>query len=190
MKTYPEYTNSLKMHLIFLMVFTVINFTDVFAQKVYQTSSGLLLINAYLDDKPLKISSKGLIILLEYETGKLLIKQEVSALISDNDSIQSRLNSMENEYITFEGKLGLDYINTKGHPPLDFNVEGTMYPGNNHVLGNGHLEHIDQGASTACLLSLTFKLKPDEVFPDHFLEGFDSEIYVTVLQSLLPRVGD
>lgn len=187
----PKYLTYLVKHLIIPAVFAGLNLHGIYAQEeVYKTSSGLLIIKANFDGQIVNINSRKLLILLDYETGKVVMKQEFSALTSENDSIQSKLNIMKNEYIQFEGKLGLDYINTLGHPPLKFHVEGTMYPGNNHVLGTGHLEHIGQGATIACLLSLTFKLRADDVFPDHFLEGFDNEIYVTVLQSLLPRVGD
>jgi len=111
-------------------------------------------------------------------------------LRSDNDTIQKKLESKTNEYIRFEGKLGLDYINTRGHPPLDFKIEGVIYPQNNHVMGSGHLVHRVERTQSTCLLSMVFQLGIDEVFPDHQLPGLSNEIYVQVVQSLLARVNE
>ncbi len=190
MKTFPEYFNKMIMHIVLVMAFIVMNLTGIFAQEEYQTSAGTLFITAFLNDKPVKIISKKLLIRLDYETGKVMMKQEISALTSDNDSIQSRLENKKNEYIRFEGKLGIDYINTKSHPPLDFPVEGIIYPQNKHVMGSGHLVHRVEGSSSSCLLSMTFQLSVDEAFPDIQLAGLDNEVYIQVVQSLLARINE
>jgi len=173
-----------------LVLLAGMSFTGVYAQEEYKTSAGTLIITVFLDGKPVKITSRKLLILLDYETGKVVMKQEISALTSDNDTIQSKLKSKTNEFIRFEGKLGLDYINTRGHPPLDFQIEGIMYPENNHVMGSGHLVHRAEGTSSTCLLSMVFQLEVDEVFPGSQLAGLDNEIYVQVEQSLLARVNE
>ncbi len=109
---------------------------------------------------------------------------------SDDKNMQKRLQDKPNEYIRFEGKLGLDYINTSGHPPMDFPVEGTVFPQNYHVIGSGHLVHLVHGTSSSCLLSMTFQLETDELFPDNDMPGLGNEIYVQVVQSLLARVNE
>lgn len=63
-------------------------------------------------------------------------------------------------------------------------------PVNIHLIGNGHLEHLVEGTSNACVLSLTFKLELDKVYPERQLAGLSNEIYVEVRQSLLARVND
>lgn len=190
MKIHPGNFNLAIRQTIIIFLFAGINFTYSFAQEQYQTSAGLLIIIANLEDKPVNIKSKELLIQLDYETGKIVIKQKISALVSDNDTIQSRLRTMGNDYMKFEGKLDLDYINTTGHPPLDFLIEGIVYPGNNHVIGTGRLMHLVEGTSSACLLSLYFKLELNKVFPEFQLAGLNNEIYVEVLQSLLARAND
>ncbi|HDO27982.1 MAG TPA: hypothetical protein ENH02_07680 [Bacteroidetes bacterium] len=190
MKTYTEYFKPVLLYTILLLVFTGINFTSVYAQEEYQTSAGTLIISAHLNDKPVKIKSKKLLILLDYETGKVMMKQEISALRSDNDTLQNKLEGKTNEYIRFEGKLGLDYINTRGHPPLDFQIEGIIYPQNYHVMGTGHLVHHVEGSSSTCLLSMTFQLEVDKLFPENQLPGLGNKMYIQIVQSLLARVNE
>lgn len=190
MKIHFKYFNRIAKQAIALLLVTGTIFSGSIAQEQYQTSAGLLIVKAHLDDKPVNMKSKELLIQIDYETGRIVIKQEISALKSDNDTIQSKLNSSQNEYVKFEGKLDLDYINTTGHPSLDFLVEGILYPGDHRVIGTGHLVHLDQGISTACLLSLTFKLDFDEIFPNHHLAGLSNMVYVNIIQSLLARAND
>lgn len=169
-----------------LMAYTGISF----AQDEYRTSAGTLIIKVEQDGNPIKVRSKKLLILLDYETGKLVMKQKVSDLTSDNDGIQYWLNNNGDSEITFEGKLGIDYINTKGHPPLNFPVEGLLSPGESRIMGNGHLVHRVEKSSASCLLSMTFQLKLDDVFPGLKLQNVNNDIYVQVVQSLLARVNE
>ncbi|MEE4260328.1 MAG: hypothetical protein V2I62_11240 [Bacteroidales bacterium] len=193
METVTEHKNHFIKTVIILILLLAMNLLDASAQEMYKTSSGLLIVTVHQEGKSVDLKAKELLILLDYETGKVMIKQEIPALRSNNDSIQQKLNDMEPESITFEGKLGLDYINTTGHPPLDFVVEGTIYPGDNHIIGSGNLIHRVQGTSSACLLTLTFTLSLDdldEVFQEYQKAGLHNEIHVQVVQSLLARVND
>ena len=190
MKAIPQFSGLLLKFTLVLLLVSRVGLADVSGQKVYQTSAGTLTITAFIDDKPIKIGSRKLLILLDYETGKLIMKQEISALTSDNDTIQRKLENKANEYIRFEGKLGLDYINTLGHPPLDFQIEGTLYPEGYHIIGSGHLVHRVHGTSSSCLLSMNFQLEVDKLFPDAKLQGLDNKIYIGITQSLLARVNE
>ncbi|MCF6171326.1 MAG: hypothetical protein L3J31_00440 [Bacteroidales bacterium] len=191
MKNTTEYLYRKPKTAIVLLLIAVMNVTTVFAQQdMYLTTTGQLIIKAHLNDKAVDIVSKDLIIMLDYETGKVVMKQKISALIINNDSIQSKFQNMQDDYIRFEGKLGLDYINTSGHPPLDFAVEGTIYPGNKYVIGKGHLVHLVQGTANACLLSLSFTLQPGDIFPDYRQTDKNDEIHVQVIQSLLARENE
>ena len=190
MKTPTHFFTYLLKYTLVLLLLTGVGFTGIYAQEEYRTSAGTLIITAFLNDKPVKISSKKLLIILDYESGKVVIKQEIQDLTSDNEAIQQRLNSRAGQSVRFEGKLGLDYINTQGHPPLDFPVEGTVLPQSYHVIGSGHLVHLAHGTSSSCLLSMNFQLDVDQLFPDNKLPGLSKEVYVQVVQSLLPRVNE
>lgn len=190
MKTLTHFSTYLLKHTLVLLLLTGVGFTGINAQEEYRTSAGTLIITAFLDKKPVKISSKKLLIMLDYETGRLMIKQEISALTSENAVIRKHLKKRAGQNIRFEGKLGLDYINTQGHPPLDFQVEGSVLPQNYHVIGSGHLVHLAHSVQSSCLLSLNFQLDVDWLFPDNELPGLSKEVYIQVVQSLLPRVNE
>ena len=191
MKTYQQAFVRLLKYLLAILLYFGINSGIVSAQnELYRTSTGRLFIKADLNDTAINLNSDELVIMLDYETGDIILKQEISSLIADNDTIQSKLSELKDIYLKFEGKLGLDYINTTDHAPLDFQVEGIMYPQNVHVIGTGHLEHIAQKTSSACLLSLTFILEPEVVFPENQFPELHKNIYVKVVQSLLARVTD
>jgi len=183
--------NIFNRYLIFLFVVLFILSTGkTFSQDYYRTNAGSLIIRVNQNNELVTINSKKLLIILDYETGKLTMTQKVSDLSTSNNAIQSWLEGHPDETITFEGKLGLDYINTTGHAPLDFPVEGTLSPGENRIMGDGHLVHRTGKMSASCLLSMTFQIKLDSVFPGLDLKGINNDVYIQIVQSLLGRIND
>lgn len=176
--------------ILVILLFTSASIIKTYAQEEYRTSKGQLVIKVILDGQSVTISSKELLMRLDYESGKVFMKQKTSALASNNDSIQAALENMEDEFITFEGNLGLDYINTVEHPPQDFQIEGVLYPVNVYVLGSGLLVHRVQGTSSACLLSLSFNLNIDDLYPDYKIAGLNNELQLSIIQSLIARVNE
>ncbi len=174
---------------ISLIMLLILPLTHVNAQDEYRTNAGILFIKVRYKEKLVNISSKQLLVLLDYETGKIIMKQKVSDLIADNDFLQSWLNKYQDQEIIFHGKLGIDYINTKGHPPLKFDIEGVLSPGDNQIIGQGLLVHQVEKTSSACLLSMNFRLKLEEIFPKINLVGVNDDIYVQIAQSLLAKVN-
>ncbi len=156
--------------------------------ELYKTSKGYLLIKVDLNGTSVDIRSDELMIMLDYETGGIVLKQKVSSLMTDNDSIRSQLKKLQDVYLKFEGKLGLDYVNTVDHPPVDFQVEGTLLPQDIQITGKGHLEHIAQKTKSVCLLTMDFMLNPEIIFPDAQFPGIHNKINVKVIQSLLGKV--
>ncbi len=192
MKTTCRYFRQFIKYTLVSLIFAGLNIPVAFAQQedIYWTSKGQLIIRGQIDGEPIEIGSKELLVLLDYESGKVVMKQKISDLYTDNDMIREELNNVQEDYFRFEGKLGIDYINTTGHPPIDFQIEGTMYPRDKDVMGKGRLVHIVQGTANACLLSLTFQLDIDDVFQGLQLNGMDKKIYVTVVKSLLARENE
>jgi hypothetical protein len=186
MKIFSEYDLIIKLSIL-LFLLSWMSITDASAQQKYTTSTGVLNIKLQLNEKPVYINSHDLLILLNYETGRVIIKQKISDLFSDNDSLQALINGSEAEYIEFEGKLGLDYINTSGHPPLDFQVVGVILDYDYNVMGNGTIEHFIDNTSTSCILSMAFVIQLDEVAPAFKIDGLDNKIYIRIVQSLLAR---
>ncbi|NOY51035.1 MAG: hypothetical protein GXO88_10810 [Chlorobi bacterium] len=158
--------------------------------EIYRTNNGLLKVSTDLNKQSLVVSSKKLIIMLDYETGNFTMKQELSELITDNDSVQDMLTKLPQKFIVIKGKLDIDYVNTIQHAPIDFKVEGTILPANRQIIGSGNLVHMVEGSSAACLLSLSFTLESDDFFDREISFPLDGKIYVNVLQTLMARVND
>ena len=89
--------------------------------------------------------------------------------------------------VVFNGKLGLDFINTKDHPPMNFTTEGWLSIGRTKkwISGNGELHHIENSSTFACMLSITMSLDLEEleIRPPPGVENkFNAIIRQTLLQ--------
>jgi len=135
------------------------------AQDVYRTQNGNMVITVVSADTVLKITSKEVLVLLNYENAKFKMKMDKSTFITGIDSLDKKLTLMKYEIIEFNGKLDVDYINTKGHPPIDFEVKGILSTNQNEIKGAGHLEHISSHGTYSCLLTIQFNLKKSDLVP-------------------------
>jgi hypothetical protein len=160
------------------------------AQDVYRTQNGNMVITTVSADTVLKITTKELLVLLNYENAQFEMKMDKSTFYTGNDSLDKRLKLMKYDIVEFKGKLGLNYINTNGHPPLDFEVEGVLSTNNHIIKGTGHLEHISSRGNFSCLLTLKFNLKKDDLGLK--LEGLNlkDDIQIEIVQIVLNKAED
>lgn len=169
-----------------LVVFFILFTTSINAQDVFRTTNGKIQLTGVWNDSVLTVRSDELIIIMNYETAAFHLKLDKSTLKTGIDSLDARLKKLERNYIEYEGKLGIDYIITHDHPPLDFIVEGYLncFPHNEHIVGKGRLEHIFQGYYS-CILNMTFHISLKEINMEINLPGLKDEIHVEILQSVL-----
>ncbi|PCJ23021.1 MAG: hypothetical protein COA97_12510 [Flavobacteriales bacterium] len=160
------------------------------AQDVYRTQNGNMVVTTISADTVLKITTKELLVLLNYQNAKFEIKMDKSTFYTGNDSLDKKLKLMKYEIIEFNGKLDLEYINTNGHPPLDFQVEGILSTNDNIITGTGHLEHISNRGAYSCLLTLKFNIKKDDLGLN--LEGLNlkNDIQIEIVQIVLNKAED
>ncbi len=170
---------------ISIILLWIVSLHKANAQKMYQTQNGNMVITVVSADTILKITAKKLLIVLNYENANIIIKMNRSDFFTGNDSLDKKLASMKFETIDFNGKLNIDYINTTGHPPLDFEVSGVLSTNNHIITGTGHLEHISSGGTFSCLLTLRFYLKKDDLGLN--LEGLNlkDDIQIEIVQAVL-----
>jgi len=178
-----------------IITLTIITFIAVcetgFSQNVYRTINGTMQSTVIYNDTPLVFSSNELLIYLDYENAEFLMKMDKSTFKTGNDSIDNILQFNKYDIIQFKGKLGLNYINTKGHPPLTFEVEGKISTNEESVIiGKGKLEHMMEGSFYSCLLSMSFYLKLSDIglLPDSL--NVKDEIQVEIIQTVLNRETD
>ncbi len=173
-----------------LIFITLISFFEGKAQDVYRTQNGNMVITAVSADTILKLTTKELLILLSYEDAKFEMRMDKSTFYTGNDSLDQKLKLMKYDIIKFNGKLDIEYINTKGHPPLDFEVEGVISTNNNTIIGTGRLEHISSRGTFSCLLTLKFNLKLEDLGLK--IEGLDlkEDVQIEIAQIVLNKAED
>lgn len=174
--------------LILFSVFSLVFVSFGAAQDdVYYTRNATLKVNGEFENQQLFGQTKELAVRLDYETTEMIIKFRLNTVKFNVDTINTLLK-FENQEITFIGELSLEYINTKGHPPLDFLVEGSLSVGNSKspIKGEGELIHMNDSGSYACLLGMTTTLNLNELNID-IPSGLNEEIEVVITQALLER---
>lgn len=177
-------------HLKLIVITVLFITTKGNAQDIYRTVNGQMLITTISNDSVLKISTKELVIQLSYETAKFTMKMDKSNFITGIDSLDKKLAQLKYEIIEYKGKLDIERINTKGHPPLDFGVEGVLSTNNNIIKGTGRLEHISSRGTFSCLLTLKFIVNKNALGLN--LEGLDieDEVQIEIVQSVLNKSED
>ncbi len=170
-----------------LLLISLFILTQGRAQDVYRTQDGHMIITAISADTILKLTTKELLVLLDYEDARFKMKMDKSTFYTDNDSLDKKLALMKYEIIEFNGKLDIEYINTNGHPPLDFEVEGVISTNNHIIKGTGHLEHISSRGRISCLLTLKFNIKKDDLGLK--IEGLNlkDDIQIEIVQVILNK---
>ena len=104
------------------------------------------------------------------------------------DSLDKKLAQLKYEIIEYKGVLGVQSINTEGHPPLDFNVEGVLSTNNNIIKGTGHLEHIANRGLFSCVLTLKFNINKNDLGLN--IEGLviEENIQIEIVQNVLNKI--
>ncbi len=126
------------------------------AQEWYRTRNSKIGFTGIYQENPFHVMSREANIFLNYETAEVRVAVPLLSFYSNDPVIDSILNLLPDWEITFEGKLGLDFINTKSHPLLTFQVEGWLEIGNTLKLIHfeGRLLHLTEQGEVSCMLSL------------------------------------
>ena len=172
-------------------LFLLISSGALYAQQPmqeYRTMHGKMIITGKVGDTTLMMQSNRLIISLNYETAELIIRINKNTVSPEYKSTLSENSANNNTEVLFKGKLGIDYIITQSHPPLDFKVEGYIVNSNEKTMitGTGHLEHIFAG-EYACILDLDFQVSPE-------LLGInwpgEEKVTIQIIQTILKRTNE
>jgi hypothetical protein len=172
----------LKQILLVLAIFSI-NFS--YAQDIYRTQNGNILITTILSDSIFKLSSKEVVILLNNSQATFDMTIDKSTFKTDNKQINNELALMKFDEIVFSGELDIDNIDNRDHIPLDFVVSGKISTNNKTLIGKGRLEHISSEGNISCLLTLKFNLSKEDLGLN--LEGLDlnDKVQIDVVQVLL-----
>jgi hypothetical protein len=153
--------------------------------NVYYTRNAILQVNGEFENELLLGQSKELRISLDYETTEIVIRFHPNDLKFNIDTLNQILES-EFEEVIFKGRLSLDHINTTGHPPQKFVVEGKLEVNGNtsQVAGKGELHHITDSGEFSCMLGMTVLLNLNDLGLET-PAGLFKEIEIVITQALL-----
>ncbi|MBL8003069.1 MAG: hypothetical protein JNL05_14040 [Flavobacteriales bacterium] len=180
-------------HLSTAMVFSTLIWAGTCpAQDVYRSFSSPLHIKAVWNDLPVLAITNDTRVILDYEKATFEIMFDPSSLRCGVPALDSIFIAHQGAPIVFTGKLlGMNHIETKKHPPLDFDVEGRLahMDVDEPIIGRGHLEHIFAG-QYACLLEITFIVPVTRFHLDESFPGLSGNLTFHVIQTLLKRQND
>lgn len=170
---------------VILLLIAILSFNHYFAQDVYRTQNGNVLITAVSSDSIFTFVSKDVEIYLNNSQATFTMTIDKSTLKSGNKRIDEELILMKSDEIVISGELGVENIGNNDHSPLDFDLEGVISTNNKIVLGRGRLEHLSPEGNIACLLTLNFIINKDDLGLN--LEGLDlsDEVQLDIVQVLL-----
>lgn len=154
--------------------------------EIYGSANGDIQIVGVLNDTVLFAESNQLVMVLNFETGEILLVLDISSLHTGNDSINKLLKKLDEVKLEYKGNLGVDFIKTVDYSPQDFDVNGYLKhaPEYKYIAGKGHLEHL-YGDVPAGVLSIRFKLNLADNDMYLGIEGLEDEIQIEIRQTVI-----
>ncbi len=156
-------------------------------EDVYYTSNAVLQVAGKFQEQSLIGRNDALSVRLDYETTEVILRFYLADLKFNVDTLNELLRQDLTE-VVFKGKLSLEYINTKGHPPLNFTVDGRVRAGSleSEIHGTGVLHHIADKGEYVCMLGMTILLNLADLGLD-IPEGLYEEVEIIITQALLEK---
>lgn len=181
------------MRLLFrtIVCLLLIHGAQVSAQEVYRTANGKVQIIGVWNGSTLVGESNNLLVSLDYETAEFTIRLDKSTIYTGVDSLDVGLKKASQKMVTFEGKLGIDFVQTQSHPSQSFPIEGYLTSVSDYtkIVGEGSLSHVF-GSVYSCVLNMTFTLKLKDINVATNLSGFGDEVQIKIVQTILKRESD
>ena len=165
-------------------------FNDTYSQKIFTTKKGEVIAQSKYYDTVIAVKSNDLFMQMDYEKAKLKMFVNLNSFNSNFDSIDVRLKAISSNQISFDGKLGIDLINTQQHSPQNFNITGYVKYGTAKVMinGKGTLTHIvSNGEIASCILWLEFTFNTKRFLWNLPSYGISETITVQIIQAVLNK---
>ncbi|KAA3638943.1 MAG: hypothetical protein DWQ02_04405 [Bacteroidetes bacterium] len=175
-------------NILLSVVMLIFSSSSILSQdEIYFTQHATLTINGNYNDQAVKMQTNDLSIKLDYETTEIIIRFQLGTLETNFDPIIEYLHNNLKE-VVFKGELGLEFINTKKHPPLNFDFQGWLeLPEEKKLIkGKGELHHIGDSDQIACMLGLVLNLNFKELdieLPVKFEDDFEVIVTNAILQT-------
>lgn len=160
----------------------------VMAQQLetYITIDGSILIQGKYNTRPFTAKSNRVTVLVDYNTGDFLLTFDASTIRTGIQALDTLLFKQRGYLVQYEGRFGVDHVQTESHAPLNFLVEGYIncHYHNDYIQGKGRLEHLYDD-HYSCYLNMSFDLTLDQLPFNIQVEGLDENIRVEIVQMVM-----
>lgn len=142
---------------IVLMLIWVLCLDITSSAQVYQTQNGIVTMAGRFKGANVKAESNSLRMQLNYEKATLQMYLPITALVTNNDTLNSILNDLIGQGMLFNGKMDIRFVQTKSHPKQKFKVQGNLIMNSvsKPFQFSSQLEHFPRGNVT-CILGGSF----------------------------------
>ena len=162
---------------------------SIFSQRdTYYSRNASLTMYGQMGEEVIKLQSRQLNVMLDYESACIIIRLPVNSLVSGIDSLDALLKASWGE-VVFDGKLGMDYVMVDNHPPLKFGFEGFLMASGCQTLvrGEGELNHVGDRTGYISMLGLCLNLSFDELGIPVPWPTIGNDFEVVITQGLMAR---
>lgn len=176
---------------LFLSVlFFLCSWQKALSQDLYNTVNGQLgFVGVHQDTSFTAVSNK-LVATLDYNTGMIKFRVDLSTITSKSDTLQSLFRSIQPNQVTFNGNIGQGSLNTKEHGRRGLSIGGkfslngvTKYKELNAFL----ICYPAAEGDVACQLSMDFTINLDEYNLTDNFSNFYENINIQISQAILER---
>ena len=159
------------------------------AAQVYQMQAGTILASGRYKGAGVVAVSNHLFMHLNYDNAEMHLRLVIPTLITENDSLNKLLHTLEGTDLAFSGKMNIVFIQTKSHPKQKFSTTGTLTI--NHIdrpfSFSALLEHFPRG-NVSCNFSASFTVNLSEF--GIITEPGENMVNVKFTQLVLKRPGE
>ena len=176
------------MKMILFLICLSLTISKAQQQVLYTTTSGHVVLVGEQDSNKIIGESHRAFISFNYQTAEIAATLNLKTLDTGIDTLNQLLQSLKGSEVKYKGKMGIDYIETKSHPPQTFDILGmlTLNSITKRVTFKATLTHLSNSNVFACLLTAgtTIKLLDFNIDPSaiHFSETLNIQIAQSVLR--------
>lgn len=192
-KKFPSNICKSRLWLSSLIVFLLLIPSHPNAQDIYNTVNGQISFVGVHGDTSFVATSNKLVATLDYSTGMIKFRVDLSTIETKNDSLQERFHKISPQKLTFDGNINKGNLNTKEHGRRGLLIGGdlslnrlTDYKEVNAFM----ICYPAAEGDIACQLSIDFNLNLEEYELDERFPHVYENMNIQISQAILERKNE
>jgi hypothetical protein len=174
---------------ILFLICTSITVSSAQGQILYTTTNGHVVVVAEQDSNRIIGESHKAFIVFNYQKAEIEAILNLKTLDTGIDTLNQLLQTLKESEVRYKGKLGIDYIETKSHPPQTFDILGmlTLNSVTKQVTFKATLTHLSNSSAFACLLTAGTTIKFVDFNIRQSVIDSSETINIQIVQSVLRK---